>query len=206
MKNTLATYMFMLVCGTVLTLAPTHAGNNRVTFGLECGYAASIVNLEQSNFFDPDEYNRVNINDWRLTCKFSGELLLHAGYDFNEHWNLSLYAGYAGAGEYQPAIPIFLRLSRYYGNSTMKDRWFTFLDAGSGIGIKPDPQEIYIGRLGGGYRLSMSRLAKLDLMASVRFMCIHPQIIHYGEMITADLINRNNAYITSINIGIGLTF
>ncbi len=197
--------MIMLVCSAVMAKEPTDT-RKRVTYGLECGYAASFLTVDKYNFFDPEEYSRVNISDWRLTCKFNGELLLHVGYDITDNWNLSLYAGYAGAADYLPTIPVFIRASRYFGHSAMEDRWFTFIDAGSGIGIKSDPQEIYIGRLGGGYRLSLNRSANLDLMASFRFMCTHPDIIHYGEIITKDLINRNNSYMTSLNIGIGLTF
>ena len=205
MKSRFATYLIVLACSIVMA-TDTVAAQRKLTYGIECGYASSFLTVEHANFFDPEDYSRVNARASRMTYKVNGEMFVHIGYNFNDNWNLSVYTGYAGVGEYHPSIPIFLRASRYFGNSTQNDRWFTFIDAGSGIGIKSEPQEIYLTRLGGGYRLSLSRMAKLDLMASLRCIYTHPELVHYGEIIPGEFINSNNAFITSLNIGIGLTF
>ena len=87
----------------------------------------------------------------------------------------------------------------------MKDRWFSFIDLGSGISIKEHPQAILTGKAGGGYRISLSRDTKLDFNMALRTVLTHPDIYHYGDMIPHDKVNRNNAYNSALSLGIALT-
>ena len=136
----------------------------------------------------------------------NNELSLHAGYNFNQYWNLSLYIGYTGIGDFHKCLPVSLRATRYFGDNPLTDRWFTFVDIGSGVSFKSKIQEIGYGKIGGGYRLSLSKLSKVDFLMSLRAIYTHPDIIYYGEKINPDRIYRNNGLACSLNLGIGLTF
>ena len=204
MKRQIVTYLILLLCSSAMGANPQKE-QPKVTFGLEWGYLATFFDGRHYNFFDPEGF-RVDTQSQKLSYSTNGEVLVHAGYNFNELWNLSLYTGYSGAGEHQPVLPIFLRATRYIGRTHMQDRWFVFLDAGSGICLQQKPQEIFTGRLGCGYRLSLSRYTKLDFMAGLRMLYTHPEIIHYGVLISNELINRSEGHIASLNISIALTF
>lgn len=181
------------------------SGIHKVTFGAEWGYSAVLASGYHYNFFDPDGF-RVDSKDFKFSHFNNGEVSFHIGYNFNRYWNLSIYAGYIGAGDYQPVLPFSLRATRFFGDSHISDRWFAFWDLGSGICLKEKPQEIITTKIGGGYRYSLSRHTKLDMLLGLRFLYTHPDIIHYGEKVSQTWINRNDGYICSLNIGISLTF
>jgi len=177
----------------------------KVTFGAEWSYIATFQSGHHYNFFAPDGY-RVDMKDNEFGYFTNGEVLFHAGYNFNEFWNLSVYLGYTGISDLHPAFPISLRATRYFGNDPLADRWFAMADLGSGVSIKKYPREILFGKLGGGYRISLSRHVKMDFVASLRVVYTHPDIIYYGDRIERKWINRDNGYLSSISLGVALTF
>lgn len=204
MKRGLLIYILILMCclntsGKEPVVAP------KVTFGTEWSYIATIQSGYHYHFFAPDGY-RVDLKNNEFRYFTNGELLFHVGYNFNELWNLSVYLGYTGLSDMHPALPISLRATRYFGNDPLSDRWFAMVDLGSGVSIKKSPREIIVGKLGGGYRISLSRHAKMDFIASIRVANTHPDIIYYGYQIEDKWINRDNGYLSSISLGISLTF
>lgn len=176
-----------------------------ITFGAEWSYMASFVSGYHYNFFDPDGF-RVDTRDMKAGYRNNGEMSLHIGYNLSPRWNISLHAGYSGNGDYEPVIPISIRVTRYWGEDHLADRWFTMMDAGSGICLTKYPQEIISCRLGGGYRLSLSRVTKLDFLAAFRVLYTHPEITYFGTDIGHKWINRNDGYVGSLSVGISLTF
>lgn len=176
----------------------------RITFGIEWGYIASFYSIQHNYFIAPEGY-RVEDKHDKAIYRSNGEVNIHAGYNLNEKWNMSLHIGYAGIGNYHTGVPVSLRMTRYFGDDPMADRWFAYCDLGSGISIKSNPQELLGAKIGGGYRLSMSKYTKLDFIASVRVMHTHPDIYHYNELIYTQSINRNSGYLISASFGIGIT-
>ena len=175
------------------------------TFGVEWGYVATLHYGYHNNFFSP-EGNRIDRRDNIIGLFNNADAYLHAGYNINHLWNISGYIGWAGLADSQSIIPISIRATRYFGDNHLTDRWLCFADIGSGISIKKHPQEILTGKLGGGYRISLSRISKLDFIASVRITYSHENINHYGYMIEPEYINRNNIYASALSLGISLTF
>jgi hypothetical protein len=88
----------------------------------------------------------------------------------------------------------------------MGDRWFGFTDLGSGICVKEQPQEILVARLGGGYSLALSRFTRLEFICSARITYTHPQVYDQGDVIRLNKTNRNNAYVSALSLGLGITF
>lgn len=199
----------LVVIFTMFLLAFSAAGKTssypRFTFGCQWDYYATFLNGYYQYFYAPEGF-REDIAGYMFDFCNNGESALHAGYNFNENWNLSLYIGYTALGSFHRAVPMSLRATRYFGSDPLKDRWFAFMDAGSGISLKNNPQEIFTGKIGGGYRMSLSRYTKLDFIMSLRTVYTHPDVIYYSEIIDRDSIIRNDGYTCSLSFGIGITF
>lgn len=203
MKRALA--IFLVICVSSVVAGAQEKAFPRLTFGAEWGYVGVFHSGYHHNFFAPEGY-RVNTDSHALTFCNNAEAYFHIGYNLNESWNISFYAGLAGVEKYDKVIPLSIRGTRYFGEDPDSDRWFTFLDLGSGVIIKQHPQEILVGKIGGGYRLSLSRHTKLDFLVNLRTTYTHPQIEYYGKEIPYDRINRNNAYVSAISFDIAITF
>lgn len=180
-------------------------GLGRLTFGAEWGYVATWQSGFHYNYFSPDGYREDERGNEFLYYS-NADVYIHGGYDFNEYWNVSMYIGYAGVHDIHKVIPVSLRGTRYFGDDPLKDRWFTFVDLGSGICIKKEPQEILVGKIGGGYRISLSSSVKLDFLLSARITYTHPPVIHDGVRISLKRTNRNNAYVGAFSVGMGISF
>ncbi len=178
---------------------------SRMTFGLEWGYVASISSGFHYNYFAPEGY-RVDELGNSFVFISNADMYLHLGYDLSTIWNLSMYVGYEGIAELHKAIPVSLRMTRYFSGNPLEDRWFSFLDLGSGICLKMPVQEILTGKAGIGYSLSLSSHASLDFILSARMTYTHPQVIYDNTLIPFDRTNRNNAYIGAISLGMAVTF
>lgn len=194
---------FAALCG-VQAKEPASAFK-RITFGAEWSYIASFYSSTHHNFFSEDGY-RVDINQRESGYESNGEALVHCGYSFNDRWNLSMYAGLTGIYDIGNSIPVSLRLTRYFNEKGTGDRWLCFIDGGSGICLKKHPQAIASGKIGGGYRISLSRTTKMDLTAAFRTSLTHPEIVYDGYAIPMEKTNRNNAFISAFSIGISLSF
>lgn len=197
--------IIFLFCSLLYTANGQEHQYKRLTFGAEWGYIAGFFYGQHQNFYAPEGF-RVNINEKHIDYFSNAEAYLHIGCNISEIWNISLYAGIAGVMGSDKIIPVSIRGTHFFGNDPMSDRWFSFIDVGSGISINKQPQEIIVGKLGGGYRISLSRNIKMDFVAAVRTTFIHPQIVFDGTIITQDNINRNNVYISAVSAGISLTF
>ena len=177
----------------------------RFTFGAEWGYVATVWEFTHNNFFSAEGY-RINEKGNAFGYHSNGEVYLHAGYNFDEYWNLSLYAGYGGVNGMHKIVPISIRATRYYGNDPLTDRWFTFAGLGSGICLKRPVQEILAAKTGLGYRLSLSRDTKLDIHIAARATYTHMNIIYDGVPIDADRTNRNQFLIGALSLGMAVVF
>lgn len=176
----------------------------RFTFGAEWGYIGIFYSGYHHNFYAPEGY-RADPREYGFTYDSNAEAYLHAGYNISPCCNFSAYAGISAIEDYHHTIPLSLRFTRYSGDDHMKDRWFSFIDLGSGFSIKRHPQSILTCKVGGGYRISLSRDTKLDFLAAYRMVLTHPDIEYYGIKIPFERINRNNAYVSAFSFGIALT-
>ena len=177
----------------------------RITYGAEWSYLVSAFSAYHYNYFSPEGY-RYNSKGASSGLLGSGEGLLHVGYNVTDSWNLAIYAGFTGISDIHNAVPVSFRATHYFKEDRKGDRWFTFADAGTGISIKKQPQEIVALKLGGGYRVSLSRDTKLDFNAALRCTYTHPDIYFDYELITRRWINRNNAIVLSASVGMAVTF
>ncbi len=178
---------------------------SRWTFGIEWGYVGTLHMYHHHNFFAPDGY-RVDDKGGAFGYGGNAETYAHAGYDFSPEWNLSVYLGYEGILKYHKAIPVSLRLTRFFDTDVTADRWFSFADLGTGVCLKRPVQEILGGKIGGGYRLVLGGNASLDFLAALKMTYSHPQIIYDGVPIHMDRTNRNNILLTSLSVGMALNF
>ncbi len=178
---------------------------SKLTFGLEWGHVVTLRSAYHYDYFIPDGYR---VEDRGKSGRLIGNMEVYAniGYDLNAKWNLSAYLGYEGITDIHDAIPVSLRMTRYFNEKAHGDQWFTFADIGSGIGLKNPLQEILTGKLGGGYRLSLSRRTSLDFLISARFTYTHPEINYDNKEIPMSQINMNAAYLSAFSFGMALNF
>ena len=111
-----------------------------------------------------------------------------------------------GLADFHNAVPINIRVTRLWGCNPLIDRWFTFADIGTGITIRNPIQANAAVKLGGGYRLALSRDTKIDFLAALRGTYTQPQVHNRHELISIEATNRNDAFLLSISVGISLTF
>jgi len=205
MKRLLIISILISVVSTIEAYGNKSDIGRRLTFGCEWGYIATFHHGIHNNFFSEEGY-RVDTNKKRLDYHSNGELYAHIGINTGKYWNFSLYAGYAGIYSLQHAMPVSIRATRYFNENSRGDRWFAFLDAGSGVGFKEKPQEILAGKLGGGYAIALSMKTKISVVASYRVTYAHTTVIYDGYVVQDSMINRNNAYVSAFSIGLSLTF
>ena len=198
----LAIYIFALLMPIT---ASAEERSKKLTFGTEWGYIHTFYNGYHNNFFSQDGW-RVNERDQGLCSYSNAEIYLHIGYNLSDNWNLSAYAGYTNICTINHCIPVSLRATRYFKENAKGDRWLTFIDLGSGITARKHPQEILTGKVGTGYRISLSEDTKIDIIASFRMNYAHTDIIYENTGISFEKVNRNNFYAGAASIGISLTF
>ena len=179
---------------------------NKWDFGVEWSYVGTYAYNTKYNFFNTEGY-RVNAHSEVSGYWSNAEVLLHAGYNLNRRWNISLYTGVIGLADIHYAVPVSLRMTHYFAkNSILADTWLAFAEVGSGICIKNEPQEIWSGKIGGGYRINLSEATKLDFIAAFRLTYTHPQIIDGNDKIPLEYTNLNSALLQSFSIGMAITF
>lgn len=206
MKSRFISILILFLASSALTAGEKGiASFKRFTFGTEWGFVSSFHCGIHHNFFSAEGY-RVDINRQNVGFESNGDLYLHFGYNLNNLWNIALYAGFAGIYDIGNSIPVSLRLTRLFGEDGRGDRWLCFLDAGSGVCLKKNPQMIAVGKIGGGYRMSLSRSTKMDVLIAYRMSLTHPEIIFDGYTVPYEMTNRNNAYVSALSLGISLTF
>lgn len=179
--------------------------NTDYTFGIEWGFVGHFHSVYHYNFFAPEGFR---VDDYGNSFRYrsNADMYMHIGKNMGENWNISLFVGYAGIGDIHNVLPISLRATRFFNDDATSDRWFTFVDAGSGISFKIPVQEIVTGKIGGGYRLALSKDTAIDLICALRMTFTHPQIIYDKEPIDFNMVNRSNAYASALSIGLALTF
>lgn len=177
----------------------------RWSFGAEWSYVATVDCGWHYNFFSQEGY-RVDTRGKNTVFYSNAEAYFNVGYNLTHRWNLALYVGIAGLYDMHKAIPASIRNTFFWGEDPDDDRWFSFIDLGSGICLKKPPQEILTGKIGGGYRISLSRNSKLDFLLSLKMAYTHPEIIYEDAVIPFEKINKNNSYIGAITLGTAITF
>lgn len=178
---------------------------SRLTYGLEWGYSAAVFSGFHYNYFAPEGFRMDEFGN-SFIYRSNAEAYLNVGYNLSDIWNIAVYAGYAGVSDLHKAIPISFRGTRFFGDDPAKDRWFAFMDLGTGICLKKPVQEIFSGKIGCGFRMALSQTTGLDFIFAVKTIYTHPYIYYDGIEIPFNKTNRNDAYISSLSLGLALYF
>lgn len=207
MKKIKLTILCILLCCTASAARPGYPG---FTFGAEWSYVATVLSYRHYNFISTDG-QRVNQKKLYSGIHSNGQILLHGGYNFSRHFNLSLYTGYSGINKSESMIPVSLRGTFLLGRDPLANRGLVYLDIGTGINGLPDEARLSLsGKIGGGYRVSLSKCTKLDFLVSLQSIFTRPDVYEHNagetQYVTEDRLRRNNAFYFAPTFGIGLTF
>lgn len=182
----------------------------RLSFGIEGSLAGTFLSYRHSNYISNYGY-RIDRRVINKKYHTNGEILLHLGMNISRHVNLSLYSGYSGVCKNGSIYPLSLRCTWFPAQDPSKDRWFAFIDGGPALKKTGRVSSLAgTGKLGCGYRISLTRSAKMDFLFSLRQAFIKDIYSQPGmlsaEYVEKDRIRRNNAAYMAVTLGIGLTF
>jgi hypothetical protein len=202
---------------TALTLlagsAPLRAGNPpgregsaRLSYGIEWGYDATVIDVYHYNYMDAADGFRIDDKAAKPMFYSNGHATAHLTLEFARRWALGLYAGYAGVQQRTRIFPLALR-STYFMESFRDDGQFLFLEGGAGLhetrkSISP------FGRLGYGYRAVLSRRSSIDFSASLRVTADHPPIYDSSipGYVSDEDIRRSDALYGAVLLSVALNF
>lgn len=199
-----------------LAMLPASGGNRgtardfpRFTFGIEGNCTVTFGTYYHYNFISADGY-RINARGYDGSAACNGQLLANAGCNLNRNLNLSVYFGFGGIRRKETALPLSLRLTAYFGKDPTAGRCFAFADGGAAIGTDRKTKLSPAGKLGAGYRVSLTRSTKLDFLIACQMIYSHPDVSESIDGMASDVpperIRRNNILINGITFGIGLNF
>lgn len=205
MKRLLVIIIALSAAG-ILNAGNPHAREyKKFTCGAEWNYISSFHYIIHHNFFSDVGY-RVDLKENGVGCKSNADVYVHLGYNLSQKWNISIYTGVAGVYDINKIVPFSLRVTRYFRPDNQGDRWFSFIDGGSGISLTRHPQAVAAAKAGAGYRIALSNASKLDFLLMYRMTLTHPELEFDGYEVPINMINRNNVYVSAISIGMSLTF
>lgn len=181
-------------------------GQPEIKYGVEWGASALLLNTYQFNYVDPTDGYRVDEKGMEYHFYTNAHMLADVGVNFRNHFCASVYVGYEGIKQEKRIFPVTVRAS-YFFNDYHSDGMLCFLEGGTGI----HPNDKFfssIGRLGAGYRLSLSQNGSLDLLASIKFTTDRPEIanIHTGYPVPEHYIRYSFAGYGAVTLGIALNF
>lgn len=182
----------------------------RVTFGIEGSAAVTLGMFYHYNYIAEEGY-RVNRKGMNRRAALNGQLAASVGCNFSRNINLSLNLGMSGIYRSKVMFPASLRATVLFGDSPLENRWFTFAEGGAGISFEgEDERPSPFGKLGAGYRISLSRSVKLDFLFACQLVYTHPDVSEDGGgviiPVTGDRLRRNEAFVSALTFGIGLSF
>lgn len=200
-----------LITAAALTAAAREPVRNfpRFTFGIEGSFIMTALSYTHSNYIADDGY-RVDDRHFSTRPSGNGELLLNAGYNIDRYMNLAFCSGFSGISRGEAVIPMSLRFSFFFGDDPVKARWFSFVDGGAGISVGRKAGLSPVAKIGAGYRISLTRSAKLDFLVSLRGIYSHPQVKEIVDgaaaVVPAGRLRRSQAFHGALTFGIGLNF
>ena len=185
---------------------PGREGSARLSYGIEWGYDATLLNAYHYNYMDSADGFRIDQKDVKPMYYSNGHATAHLSVEFARRWALGLHAGYAGIQQRTRIFPLALR-STYFIDSFRTDGSFLFIEGGAGLhetrrNISP------FGRLGYGYRAVLSRRSSIDLSASLRVTADHPPIYDSSipGYVPEENIRRSDALYGALLFSVALNF
>ena len=185
---------------------PGQEGSARLSYGIEWGYDALVLDAYHYNYLDAADGFRIDDEAVKPMYYSNGHAEFHLTMEFARRWALGLHAGYAGIRQRTRIFPLALR-STYFVESFRNDGQFLFLEGGAGFhemrkNLSP------FGRLGYGYGAVLSRRNSIDFSASLRVAADHPPIYDSSipGYVAEENIRRSDALYGAILFSVALNF
>ena len=200
---------FALLAGTGPIQAENPPGKERsarLSYGLEWGYDATVLELHHYNYMDATDGFRIDEKATTPMFYSNGHAIAHITLEFARRYALGLRAGYTGVFQRTRIFPLALR-GTFFFNSFRTDGQFIYIEGGAGLhemrkSVSP------FGRLGYGYRFVLSRKCSMDFEASLRTVADHPPIYDstISEYVAEDNVRRSDALYNAFILSVALNF
>ena len=185
---------------------PGQEGSARLSYGIEWGYDATVLDIYHYNYLDAVDGFRIDDKAAKPMLYSNGHASVHLTLEFAERWALGRHAGYAGIQQRTRIFPVALR-STYFLESFHEDGKFIFIESGAGLHEMRSNISPY-GRLGYGHRLALSRRNSIDFSASLRIAADHPPIYDSSipGYVADENIRRSDALYGAMLFSVSLNF
>jgi len=176
-------------------------------FGVEWGYSGTFYMYYHNNYIEATDGYRVDDEGNSTSLKANAYATVMLGADISRHGNLAAYFGYSGVCRNERLFTLALRGS-WFWNGVDNNGWFSFIEGGGGINEYFTSKIGWHTRIGGGYRVSLSRVGNMDFNLSYRTCLSHPSIWDdwEGKYVEKRYVRRNNALYHSLCLGIAISF
>ena len=198
-----------LLAGTVPLLAgnpPGREGSARLSYGIEWGYDATVLDAYHYNYTDPTDGFRIDDKAVKGMYYSNGHVMANLTLGFARRWALGLHAGYAGIKQRTRFFPLAVRCT-YYMDSFRTDSQFMFAEGGAGFHETRKAISPY-GRLGYGYRSVLNKRSSIDFSASLRVAADHPPIYDNTKpgYIPEENVRRSDVLYGALMLSVALNF
>ncbi len=171
--------------------------------GWEFGAAARVSLV----FYDMD-YMRIKgqsgVMAYKSQAKMGGNIMLNAGYLFNNHWKLGVEAG-AQIQYNHTVVPIYLTAHYFYGKR--KNCLFNFLNLGTNVLFDKGLRFGATGAGGVGFRLqSPDSTMKYDIILGYQALMLTPRPVIEGDFSFKPKDITRLGLNQSVFIGLNVTF
>lgn len=204
-KACVLTLLLLLSCA--LGAQERGAWYHHLDYGVEWGYSGT--------FWDDYHYNyisasgaRLDSQDSRLTFKSNGHLYAFLGARFARIFATDMLVGWAGVYEGRRVIPVTLRASAF-ARGYDRDGLKLFVEGGRCYAQSFAGKHIWMGKLGGGYRIMLDRDFALDLSLSLQAVTDHPVGVYdhnRDEIVPDENLRRSDSRYHSLNLSVALCF
>lgn len=198
-----------LLAGTIPLRAdnpPGREGSARLSYGIEWGYDATVLDVYHYNYTDPTDGFRIDDKAVKGMYYSNGHVMANLTLGFARRWALGLHAGYAGIKQRTRFFPLAVR-GTYYMDSFRTDGQFLFAEGGAGFHETRKAISPY-GRLGYGYRSVLNKRSSIDFSASLRLAADHPPIYDNTKpgYIPEENVRRSDVIYGAVMLSVALNF
>lgn len=197
----------MLLTSQAVGRAEGH-GALHFEYGCEWGYTANLFYYYHIHYISRDTGARVDTQESKMVYRSLGDVMLYAGAEIGEKWNIDLNCGYAGIFDNRRVVPLTVRGTFFpKGRGHLKTK--LFLEGGTAFARSYDGGMPAIVKLGVGKRIELARRVSLDFNAAVQLCHDRPTSVfdevHHVQVEQAQL-RQSNAMYAGINLSMALNF
>ena len=207
MRKSRILILLLLLLSCALRAQERGAWYPHLDYGVEWGYSGTFWDSYHYNYTSSDGA-RLDSRHEGFTFKSNGHLYGFLGARFARWFTADALVGWAGVYEGRRVVPVTLRASAFvrgYDCDGMK----LFVEGGRCFAPSFAGKQIWMGKMGGGYRLLLDTHFAMDLALSLQAVHDHPIGVYdrsRDEIVPDASLRRSDCEYFSLNFSVALCF